>query len=69
MYKKEELMKWYNNEYCLKKVKFDGYNIAYTHNPSEELCMEAVKENHKSIQFIDIIKYPRVWDYYVLLEV
>ncbi len=91
MFNKKELLKWYDEEYCLNSVrhhshnikfvkkqtevmcllsvKQNGYNVRYINNPSEEVCMEAVKEDDNIIQFIDIIKYPRVWDYYVLSNV
>ena len=86
MFDKKDLLKWYDEEYCLKEVKREGYMLQYVkkqteemcliavhnwgpalryvHNQTEVICMEAVKRNLDAIEFVDIIKFPRVWEYY-----
>ena len=43
----------------LLKVSEVGYNIRYIHNPSEAVCLEAVKQDGYNIQYIrkDLSKY------------
>ena len=88
MYDKKDLLKWYDENYCLKAVKRKGSNIKYVRNQTEEMCLEAIEQedylflyvrnqtkklclvmiekNPESIRFIDIKKFPEIWDRYVL---
>ena len=67
MYSIEELKLWYDEKYCLEKVKEDGFNIQYCKNLSEKVQLEAVKQNGYSIQYIDVKKYPSVYEQYILI--
>ncbi len=65
-YTKEWFEKWKNEEYCWKMIRENEYVIQYIKNPSEKMCLEAVRRNLNLIQFID--KYPIVWNYYLFNE-
>lgn len=37
--------KWENKEYCLKKVRENGYNLYYVKKQDKEICLEAARNN------------------------
>jgi hypothetical protein len=47
-----EFAKWYDEDYCLKAVRQDPYNLKLVKNQTEEICLEAVKGNVFSIQYV-----------------
>ena len=89
MYKKEDLLKWYDKEYCLKRVKENGYNLEYVKNQTEDICLAAVKQNGfalshvqnqtediciealnqhpEAIRYVDIKKYPELYEKYIFI--
>jgi len=44
--------KYFSLEESLEAVKRDGMNLEYCHDPEHEVCMAAIKQNVKAIQFI-----------------
>ena len=38
MESKENLLKWYDEEYCLQAVKQDPLNLKYVKNQTKEIC-------------------------------
>ena len=40
-----ELLKWYDQEYCLDQVKQNGSLLLYVHNQTEQICLAAVKND------------------------
>ena len=41
----KDLLKWYDEEYCLERVKYNGPFLKYVKNQTEKICMEAIREN------------------------
>ena len=58
----------------LKKDKKDGDTLQYIRDQTKSICLkaiclEAIKQNSDSIEFVDIEKFPEIWDRYVLENV
>lgn len=51
----------------LLAVKKDGFNIQYLENPNIEVCITALYANPKAIPFMDIVRWPELYNLYVLL--
>ena len=66
MYNKKDLLKWYDNDYCLEAVKQNGYALQFIENPTKKMCLTAITQDLHIIQFINIKKFPEVWDKYML---
>ena len=62
---KENLLKWYDKEYCLQVVKQTGLSLQFVKNPTEEICLAAIKQNKDAIDFVDIKKFPKVYKKYL----
>ena len=45
MYDKKDLLKWYNESYCLEAVKQYGIALRYINNQTDEICLIAVKQD------------------------
>ena len=89
MHNKEDLLKWYDEEYCLEAVKQDGNMLRYVKNqtkdiclkavkqdglalqfvktPTKEICLEALNRNIDAIQYVDIQKFPEIYEKYVFM--
>ena len=48
----KELLKWYDEEYCLKQVKQDGLALQYVHNQTAEICLTAVKQDGSALRYV-----------------
>ena len=69
MIQKKELLQWYDEKFCLAFVKRNGYALQFVKNPTKEICIIAVKQKPNTIQYVDLIKFPEIWDRYVLENV
>ena len=67
MKSKKNLLKWYDEEYCLQAVKQNGYDLQYVKNPTEEICLEALNQNIEVINYIDIKKFPKIYEKYLFM--
>ena len=56
-----------SQDFQMLAVNQNGFSIQYLINPSKEVCIEALYQNPKSIPFIDIEKWPDLYNLYVLL--
>ena len=87
---KEDLLKWYDEEYCLKAIEQDPLNLQYIENQTEEICLEAVKQNpwvlqyienqtekicleaikqnKNAIDFVDIKRFPKIYEKYLSMK-
>ncbi len=54
-------------ETLIELVKHNGNNIKLIKNPSEKVCIEALYNNPECIEFIDIKKYPELYELYIFL--
>jgi len=59
---------------CLEAVKRNGCTIQYIHNPSERVCLEALHNCklvnlNMVIRYIDIEKYPDLYEKYCFMKV
>src|SRR6056297_1256905 len=59
---------------CLKAVKKDGRDIQYINNPSENVCLESLHNCPKEklnniIRYINIEKYPDIYEKYCFMKV
>ena len=53
IYKEEDLLKWYDEEYCLAAIKPDGNVLRFVKDQTEEMCIEAVKYDGKFIKYVN----------------
>lgn len=44
--------KWYNYQYCLERVKADGWSIRYVAEQTPKLCRIAIEKSPMNIVFI-----------------
>jgi hypothetical protein len=49
---KIELIRWYNKNYCLKRVKQHPSAIQFVKNQTKEICIEAIKLDGNSLKYI-----------------
>jgi len=52
---------------CLKAIKQDGLTIQFVKNPTKEMCLEALNQNINAIKYIDIKKFPKVYEKYLFI--
>lgn len=64
---KQNLLRWYSKKYCLTRVKRHGEALQFVKNQTEEICIEAIKQNPKAIQYVDIKRFPKVYELYQFL--
>ena len=65
--KKENSSKYYNEKYYLQLVKQDPWALQYIKNPTEKICLEALNKNIEAIKYIDIKKFPKVYEKYLFM--
>jgi len=59
---------------CLEAVKTNALSIQYINNPSENVCLESLHNCPKEklnniIRYIDIEKYPDIYEKYCFMKV
>ena len=64
---KGDLLKWYDKKYCLEAVKQNGLALQFVKNQTEEICLIALNKNVEAIDFIDIKKFPKVYEKYLFM--
>ena len=52
MIKEKDLLRWHDNDYCLKSVNSIGCNLKYVKNQTEEMCLAAIKQNSEALQYV-----------------
>ena len=52
LYKKSDLMKWYDLKYCLEKVNQDCYNFGYVKRQTPNICLAAVTRYGDALKYV-----------------
>ena len=63
-----------SEEMCLEAIRQNGHAIQYINNPSENVCLEALHNCPKEqlnniIRYIDIEKYPDIYEKYCFMKI
>ena len=86
MIEEKNLLKWYDEEYCLFAIDHDwrslqyirkqtekicldaieqnSYAIMYVHDQTEKICLEALNQDINNIEYIDVEKFPLIYEKY-----
>jgi len=51
----------------LTAIKQNWSAIQFIHKPTKEMCQEALAQNPRSIQYINIQEYPELYEKYVFM--
>ena len=68
VFSKEELLQWYDSEYCKEQFDSNIDNIKYCKCEDIEFWEHVLEKDSTLIQFIDIKKYPILYQKYVMGE-
>ena len=49
----EEIISYDSHEEALETVESNAFALPYVKNQTEEICLEAVKNNHDALQYVD----------------
>ena len=52
---------------CIIGIKENSNCFKYIKNQTEEICMIAIEKDLENIIYVDVKKFPRVWEKYVLM--
>ncbi len=66
--KKEDLLKWYNKEYCREQIDIDEANIIYCKCDDISFWDYYLSIDGSNIKLIDVKKYPTLYNKYILNE-
>ena len=62
----DELVKWYDEDYCINQIIINHENFIYVKYHTLKVYEIALEIDPTLILFMDIVKFPEIWELYRL---